>query len=247
MYSHLLLSLYLYSSTYIKLSIDAKFHFLWHPYFSAQRQARCDMLLGVWEMCIHMAIGILLNLGFRFDKGFQEWSLICALHSLHAFIAHEALSMLHSVGIALMSCRAARQIEFNTPIGPMSVYSFANIYFRCVRIALMTRRAVGRIDSNTPWGPVFIFSFVYMQLQHALPSSHAYIAWDALTIQQAVRIALMSRRAVRHGWTFSHMFCPDWRVLLSPHELLGLPPWVVGRMDCLDDSSGGWRPALDPL
>jgi len=85
-----------------------------------------------------------------------------------------------------MSCSATGQIEFNTPLGPLSVHGFAYIHFRC--------------------------------------ALHAFIACDALTIQQAVRIALMSRRAVRHGWTFSHMFCPDWRVLLSPHELLGLPP-----------------------
>jgi len=34
-----------------------------------------------------------------------------------------------------------------------------------------------------------------MQFQYSLPSFHAWIAWDALTIQQAVRMALMSRRA----------------------------------------------------
>ena len=35
-----------------------------------------------------------------------------------------------------------------------------------------------------------------------IASLHACIACDALTIQQAVRIALLSRGAVGHGWMF---------------------------------------------
>ena len=47
-----------------------------------------------------------------------------------------------------------------------------------------------------------------------IASLHTCIECDALTIQQAVRIALLSRGAVGHGWTFQL-------------ELLGLPPYFL--------------------